>query len=56
MMNNLKFKAFLKEALFTTEMLGLGATQIRKANYACKGLNYEVLPCLSTGFERIVLG
>lgn len=52
-MNNLKFKAFFKEALFTKEMLGLGATQIRKANYACQGLYYEAFTCLSTGFERI---
>lgn len=47
------FEAFLKEAMFTKEMLGLGATQIRKANYASKGLYYEAFTCLSTGFERI---
>lgn len=50
---NFKFKAFLKEALFTKEILGLGATQIRKANYAFKGLYYEAFTCLSAGFERI---
>lgn len=47
------FRAFLKEAMFTKEMLGLGATHIRKANYATKGVYYEAFTCLSTGFERI---
>ena len=50
---NIKFQAFLKEALFTKEMLGLGATRIRKANYASRGLYYEAFTCLATGFERI---
>lgn len=47
------FRAFVNEAIFTKEILGLGATQIRKANYASKGLYYEAFTCLSTGFERI---
>lgn len=47
------FRAFQSEALFTKEMLGLGVTQIRKANYASKGIYYEAFTCLSTGFERI---
>jgi len=34
------FRALLKEAQFTKEMLGSGATQIRKANYAKKGVLY----------------
>ena len=50
---NIIFRAFLKEALFTKEMLGLGATQIRRAGYTSKGLYYEAFTCLSTGFERI---
>ncbi len=47
------YKAFLNEALFTKEILGLGINQIRKANYATKGIYYEAFTCLSTGLERI---
>jgi hypothetical protein len=35
------FKALLKEAEFTKEMLGSGATQIRNANYASKRLLHQ---------------
>jgi hypothetical protein len=50
---NEKFKALLKEAQFTKEMLGSGATQIRKANYATKGVYFQSFTSLSTGLERI---
>lgn len=50
---NLNCKAFLNEASFTKQILGLGATRIRKANYAFKGIYYEVFTCLTTGLERI---
>ena len=47
------FKALNKEAQFTKEMLGAGATQIRKANYATKGIYFQAFTSLSTGLERI---
>lgn len=47
------FKALQKEAQFTNEMLGSGATQIRKANYAFKGVYFQAFTSLSTGLERI---
>lgn len=47
------FKALLKEAQFTNEMLGSGATQIRNANYASKGVYFQAFTSLSTGLERI---
>jgi hypothetical protein len=47
------FKALLKEAEFTNEMLGSGATQIRAANYASKGRYFQAFTSLSTGLERI---
>ena len=47
------FKALLKEAQFTKEMLGAGATQIRNANYASKGVYFQAFTSLSTGLERI---
>ena len=50
---NNTFNALLKEAQFTKEILGAGATQIRNANYARKGLYFQAFTSLSTGFERI---
>lgn len=52
-MFNQTFQALLKEAHFTKEMLGSGATQIRKANYAQKGIYFQAFTSLSTGLERI---
>lgn len=50
---NQTFKTLLKEAAFTKEILGEGATQIRKANYAKKGMYFLSFTSLSTGLERI---
>lgn len=47
------FKALNKEAQFTKEMLGSGATQIRRANYTTKGVYFQSFTSLSTGLERI---
>jgi hypothetical protein len=47
------FNALNKEAQFTKEMLGSGATQIRNANYAAKGVYFQAFTSLSTGLERI---
>jgi hypothetical protein len=47
------FNALNKEAQFTKEMLGSGATQIRKANYASKGVYFQAFTSLCTGLERI---
>ena len=47
------FHALLKEAQFTGEMLGAGATQIGKAHYASKGTYFQAFTSLSTGIERI---
>lgn len=47
------FQALLKEAQFTREILGSGATQIRRANYARKGIYFQAFTSLSTGLERI---
>lgn len=52
-MFNETFTALAKEAQFTKEMLGAGATQIRKANYAQKGIYFQSFTSLSTGLERI---
>ena len=45
--------AMIKEAMFTGEMLCSGYTQIRKANYAKRGVYFQAFTSLSTGFERI---
>jgi hypothetical protein len=47
------FKALLKEAEFTKEVLAAGATQIRNANYASEGRYFQAFTSLSTGLERI---
>jgi hypothetical protein len=52
-MFNEMFKALNKEAQFTKEMLGSGATQVRNANYASKGVYFQAFTSLSTGLERI---
>lgn len=53
MYHNKIFSAFLKEAQFTKEILGIGVTQLYKANYAAKGIYYQSFTCLSTGIERM---
>lgn len=50
---NPTFIALLKEAQFTKELLGSGATEIRRANYASKGVYFQSFVSLSTGLERI---
>ena len=52
-MNGKYTDALCKEALFTGEMLCAGYTQIRKANYASRGIYFQAFTSLSTGFERI---
>jgi hypothetical protein len=47
------FRALLNEAAFTNKMLGAGATQIRRAIYADKGVYFQAFTSLSTGIERI---
>jgi hypothetical protein len=53
MLVNETFKTLLREAEFTKDMLGSGATQIRAANYATKGVYFQAFTSLSTGLERI---
>ena len=50
---NSTFTALLKEAQFTKEILGAGATEIRRANYATKGKYFQAFTSLATGLERI---
>ncbi|MDX2198623.1 MAG: hypothetical protein SF069_06590 [Phycisphaerae bacterium] len=47
------FNALIREAQFTSEVLGAGATQIRLANYATTGVYFQAFTSLSTGLERI---
>lgn len=50
---NPTFRALLREAQFTKELLGSGATEIRRANYTTKGVYFQSFTSLSTGLERI---
>ena len=47
------FVALIREATFTKNMLGAGATQIRVANYANHGVYAQAFAGLSVGLERI---
>ena len=47
------FLALLKEGQFTKDLLGAGATQIRRANYASKGTYFQAFTSLATGLERV---
>jgi hypothetical protein len=47
------FQSLCDEGVFTKEMLGAGATQIRNANYSKKGIYFQAFTSLSTGLERI---
>ena len=47
------FRMLIREATFTKEVLGAGATQIRKANYAAHGIYAQAFAALSIGLERI---
>lgn len=48
-----EFKALLNEAHFTKELLGIGVTQLYKANYTTKGIYYLAFTSLTTGLERM---
>ena len=43
-----EFVALLNEASFTKDILGIGVTQLYKANYAKTGTYYQAFTCLST--------
>jgi len=47
------FNALVREATFTKEVLGAGATQIRNANYSLPGVYAQAFAALSLGLERI---
>lgn len=47
------FISLSKEAAFAYEIVSSGVTQIRKANYAKKGIYYQAFSNLSIGIERI---
>jgi hypothetical protein len=50
---SITFQALLKEAQFTKEMLGSGATQIRKANYASKGTYFQAFTASPQGLNEL---
>ena len=52
-MFNDTFKSLSKEAAFAFDILNSGVTQIRKANYAEKGIYYQSFINLSVGIERV---
>ncbi|MCA0175102.1 MAG: hypothetical protein LCH73_02260 [Proteobacteria bacterium] len=47
------FTALLKETQLTRDILGAGATQLRRANYAEKGTYFLAFTGLATGLDRL---
>lgn len=47
------YYALLREAAFTKQMLGAGATYIYAANYALHGMYFQAFSSLSVGLERL---
>lgn len=47
------FQILSEEAQFTAKILGIGLTQLRKANYTQKGYYFSSFTAISTGLERI---
>lgn len=47
------YHALLREAAFTKQMLGAGATYIYAANYALHGMYFQAFSSLSVGLERL---
>ena len=48
-----EFVALLNEAQFTKEILGIGVTQLYKANYAQKGIYYQSFICPKRKKDKI---
>ena len=48
------FNLINSECQFIQEMINMGMTQIRKANFQKKGLYYESFTCLTVGLERLL--
>lgn len=49
-----KYKRFVNEVEFSRQLLGIGLTSLRKANFSNQGIYYQALSSLSLGLERLM--
>ncbi|CTW55197.1 hypothetical protein [Escherichia coli] len=49
-----KYRRFVDEVDFSRQLLGIGLTSLRKANFASRGLYFQALSGISLGLERLM--
>ncbi|MDE9452587.1 hypothetical protein [Xenorhabdus bovienii] len=49
-----KYRRFVNEVDFSRQLLGIGLTCLRKANFARRGLYFQALSSISLGLERLM--
>lgn len=49
-----KYNRFVDETMFSRQLLGIGLTSLRKANFANRGLYFQALSSISLGLERLM--
>ncbi|WJV64123.1 hypothetical protein PCO86_09160 [Pectobacteriaceae bacterium CE70] len=49
-----KYRRFVDEVDFSRQLLGIGLTCLRKANFATRGLYFQALSGVSLGLERFM--
>ncbi|EFF7444771.1 hypothetical protein BWP76_003567 [Escherichia coli] len=49
-----KYRRFVDEVDFSRQLLGIGLTSLRKANFASRGLYFQALSSISLGLERLM--
>lgn len=49
-----KYIRFVDETMFSRQLLGIGLTSLRKANFANRGLYFQALSSISLGLERLM--
>lgn len=50
----MKYQRFVNEVEFSRQLLGIGLTSLRKANFSSQGVYYQALSSISLGLERIM--
>lgn len=49
-----KYKKFVNEVDFSRQLLGIGLTSLRKADFSTRGLYFQALSSISLGLERLL--
>lgn len=51
---DVKYQRFINEVEFSRQLIGIGLTSLRKANFSNQGVYYQALSSLSLGLERLM--